>query len=123
MKTPGLSPKELRGEEADALRAVFLLKREVERSYHKDRAGEDYCNKLLNTISRFLDHIDGPLSLAGEIELFLSFAGVNNYTRATIKKRIEDLKFLDEMLEKEGYPLEPSARTIPFIERRKKQQA
>jgi hypothetical protein len=104
--------KELRGEEEAAYMAAYRLKREIERSYKRDRDGFDYAIGLLDVISKFLDDIDAPLAKAGDIDAAYSLQGSNNAKPATLRERGYYLiKLADE---REGV-----TTALPFLERRK----
>jgi hypothetical protein len=98
------SSKELRREEADSTRAAYLLRREFERVYKKDQVGLEYSLGLLNIISRFLDHIDAPLALAGDFDAACDLRGSwqfqlerINRTFAVLQPRKEELERLENI--------------------------
>lgn len=92
--------KELRREEAEAVRAAYLLGIEFERIYRKDPDGKEFSQGLLNVINRFLDHIDAPLAQAGDFDADCDLRGSWQFQLERIKRTFEALQPRKEQLER-----------------------
>ena len=97
--------KVLRGEAERAALSLYRVKCEVERKYVRDSAGLAWLQKHFNQISLFLDHVDGPLARANDLEDALNLRGLAQFNSDTVRRKLDILiPLYQKLLEEEGKP-------------------
>jgi hypothetical protein len=105
MKQLFISNRVLRGEAERAALSLYRVKCEVERKYIKDSAGLAWLQKHFNQISLFLDHVDGPLARASDLEDAMSLRGLAQFNSDTVRGRLDVLiPLYERLLIEEGKP-------------------
>lgn len=100
-----ISNRVLRGEAEHAALSLYRVKCEVERKYIKDSAGLAWLQKHLNQISLFLDHVDGPLARASDLEEAMNLRGLVQFNSDTVQRKLDILiPLYEKLLEEEGKP-------------------
>lgn len=106
--------REVRGRWADARRGVYLLEREIERSYRKDEIGAEMLTRtVLEPFKRLLDIIDGPISEGEDKDFALSLAGINNFNTATMRRKLDDiLAYYTPLMVRQGIEVKLTEKRI-----------